>query len=125
MVGVAGLDRAASWQVGEFGPGEPGMVDQPVEQLVGVGAFQVLEQEEMPVRESTGVLFAGIVGAHAVHLVVGESDPILHMGPSGGYPSLSFLLGSGRIGLTLVMLGIYLAELPSGNRSRDREQTPA
>lgn len=39
----AGLDRAAGLDVGEFGTGELGMGDEPVEQMVGVGAFKAFE----------------------------------------------------------------------------------
>ncbi|QKW33194.1 hypothetical protein HUT06_03360 [Actinomadura sp. NAK00032] len=41
-----GLDCAAGLEVGEFGTGELGMGDEPVEQMVGVGAFQAFEQKQ-------------------------------------------------------------------------------
>ncbi|SNR35331.1 hypothetical protein SAMN06265355_10251 [Actinomadura mexicana] len=49
----AGLDRAAGLEVGEFGTGELGMGDEPVEQMVGIGAFKAFKQKQMPLRESS------------------------------------------------------------------------
>ena len=62
----AGLNRAAGLDIGELGTGEFGMADEPVEQMVGVGAFKAFEQKQMPVREITGALPASVIGVGAV-----------------------------------------------------------
>jgi hypothetical protein len=76
-------------------------------------------------RSHQGRRACALLAIAATPLIVRETGPLHDMGPSGGYPSLVFLMMSGLVGFAMTMLCVRVAERVFGDPGRGRRQTPA